>query len=512
MNRRLRPLGPIALFAASLFAACSDSPVGSAKEAVTATGCSARGTVHSGEVEGTQHWTRAAGPHLLIDTVYVRDTLTIEAGALVCAAPGARLVAMRGQLHVMGTSAQPVVFTALDSTRYWAGIIGQGVMVRHAEIRYAEIGLWTEGGVIEDTYIHNCTNRGISAGGGVVLRRLRIEECGVAVLFANGTLTMEHPIIRNSRSVGIFVVRRATLDLTGGEITGSTGPGLVIAADPGGSARLVLHEPVRITGGANVPAVVTGSAAAQLTRDAETSKYLVGNAVDALDVIDFDFGGGVVSPDLAWRVTPLCWLPSFDLGTFVVQAGATLDLQMSRCPGGARGQLIGQGTEAAPATIRGDNLSSPADLRSDDTAPDTIRLTHTRISGVNLRMENRPVVFEDVVLEASRVRIGSDGSRIVRSRIHGSTADAVTITAAVVLSECTVEDNARHGIRVEAGSPRVHQCNIRRNGGAGISNVGTGVVDAAHNWWGDAAGPAGPEGDGIEGNVLFVPFLTTPRE
>lgn len=43
-----------------------------------------------------------------------------------------------------------------------------------------------------------------------------------------------------------------------------------------------------------------------------------------------------------------------------------------------------------------------------------------------------------------------------------------------------------------------------------MNNVGTAVVDATDNWWGDPAGPDGPEGDGVDGPIDVEPWLTDP--
>jgi hypothetical protein len=42
------------------------------------------------------------------------------------------------------------------------------------------------------------------------------------------------------------------------------------------------------------------------------------------------------------------------------------------------------------------------------------------------------------------------------------------------------------------------------------ANVTPDTVDARDNWWGDPAGPLGPGGDGVAGNVVYEPWRSEP--
>ncbi len=56
----------------------------------------------------------------------------------------------------------------------------------------------------------------------------------------------------------------------------------------------------------------------------------------------------------------------------------------------------------------------------------------------------------------------------------------------------------------------IHACNFAANNGNGVESSLGNTVDATGNWWGDAAGPTAPAGDGVSANVNYTPFLTTP--
>ena len=78
-----------------------------------------------------------------------------------------------------------------------------------------------------------------------------------------------------------------------------------------------------------------------------------------------------------------------------------------------------------------------------------------------------------------------------------------------------VPGNAGHGVFVNSTQDytvSVSACDIFSNGGSGIFNQGTGQgsVLADNDWWGDAAGPAGPSGDGITGEVSVTNARTSP--
>jgi hypothetical protein len=77
------------------------------------------GTEHRGLIAGQVMWRAADGPHRLVETVVV-DSLTIEAGALVCARGGAEIQvrtrwALMGQVVAEGTVDAPTWCSSMRS-------------------------------------------------------------------------------------------------------------------------------------------------------------------------------------------------------------------------------------------------------------------------------------------------------------------------------------------------------------------------------------------------------------
>jgi hypothetical protein len=81
------------------------------------------------------------------------------------------------------------------------------------------------------------------------------------------------------------------------------------------------------------------------------------------------------------------------------------------------------------------------------------------------------------------------------------------------LDHLTIRNNLGDGIRLYGTNLRISNSNLTGNTPFGINNVGSGIIDARGNWWGDASGPSGSgpgTGDRVSINVLFDPWSTTP--
>jgi hypothetical protein len=94
--------------------------------------------------------------------------------------------------------------------------------------------------------------------------------------------------------------------------------------------------------------------------------------------------------------------------------------------------------------------------------------------------------------------------------IRGSAGAGLYLASWVpVVHSCEIRDSAAEGIVLDSDAI-VHNCNLVNNGGPGISSSSTFTANAEDNWWGDAAGPTGPNGDGVSGMVDYTPWRTTP--
>lgn len=137
--------------------------------------------------------------------------------------------------------------------------------------------------------------------------------------------------------------------------------------------------------------------------------------------------------------------------------------------------------------------------------------------------------IEEVVIRHSGgigVLVGyADDVTMHRVRIEGSAGVGVLVewfpassTPKLTASECDVSDGHEDGFLVRySGDVTISQCNIRDNVGTGVRNDPPDAwstpippVEAQDNWWGDPAGPHGPAGDGVDGEVLFEPWRTSP--
>jgi hypothetical protein len=237
--------------------------------------------------------------------------------------------------------------------------------------------------------------------------------------------------------------------------------------------------------------------------------------------------------------------------TLTIEPGAVLCFAIGASAGGLQvmaGSLDARGTYSAPIqflpTTPGTNFVW-AGLRFG--AGTTSRLDHAVVDYTSL------VLIHGVLLSDSTtfllpgtifVQPDADGTRITRARIDqhplAGNFSAVQIFGAsdVVFSgrvrspawwsievidainlsiqNCEVTNGGNAGIHVLSQFPQTNVtiagCNIFNNAGQGVQNGGTGnaTVNAQGNWWGDPAGPNGPNGDGISAAVDASNPLAAP--
>lgn len=487
------------------------------------------GTVHTGSTNLGQ-WRAQDGPHRLRDTVAVQTTLVIEAGTLVCGGAGAWLTAE--SLTIEGTADSPVRLTAEDPAAPWGGIQAWDMVVEHAVIEDAQHGLEA----FRTMDVRSSTIRRIQQSGimvwpsatAVVFETVIDSACLApcitgAVDLAGRSLRLEDSRILDSGGAGLRAYRNSRLTLLGGSIERSAGLGLDLNTTPGREMTVVEATPTRIEGGATYPASVPAAAMPTLLPTAESYAAWQGNASDTVIVQSSAIADMTVHPGLVWWFTT----PGLDLriGRLTLAPGARVHMDRTV----SVRQLISAGTVAAPVRITSTRSGTPQlptrILLLSLDVPDTSRITHTHLEGVRLhaqvsfdlpREDVRSFLsLEDVLSVGGDIHLAAPGARLDRVTLSGAHPDAdapLTISASDIdVTRCEVTGSDRDGIVADtARAVRIADCNIHGNAGVGLRNRDADLLDARHNWWGDAAGPDGPAGDGVSDNVLFQPFHTQP--
>ncbi len=132
-----------------------------------------------------------------------------------------------------------------------------------------------------------------------------------------------------------------------------------------------------------------------------------------------------------------------------------------------------------------------------------------------------PSIAFDMTVEDTR---GADTAAVIlgapsslagaqfRGTVQRSAGDGIQIQGSGgSVAQCKVIANGRDGIVVTGSfiNVVVTECNIELNGGLGLRNTGTIVIYAGQNWWGDSAGPTGPNANHVVGPAQVNPFATT---
>jgi hypothetical protein len=270
---------------------------------------------------------------------------------------------------------------------------------------------------------------------------------------------------------------------------------------------------------------------------------LLGNARDTLVVT-----GGILqqfaypAADLPWRVTDDIIVQYY--GILRPEPGASLAFTPYKgITARNGGRVVARGTQAAPVLFTATDSLGWGGISLEGAPSLSSYLTNVRIEYVKAfyhagvaAQDSHTVVIDSAVLRQNvfPVALSSPGSRISRSRVDTtlSSAPAVQLdaeariestlirasggsgllvrSAAAQVVSCEIRGSARHGIDVWAAAA-VHNCNLFDNTGVGIYVADSGfTVDGEDNWWGDAAGPTGPNGDGAGAAVDYTPWRTTP--
>jgi hypothetical protein len=163
------------------------------------------------------------------------------------------------------------------------------------------------------------------------------------------------------------------------------------------------------------------------------------------------------------------------------------------------------------------------------------RISNARLAvGVTSTGWFHPVVIESTLVRDAGVLFGAPGSEFKLSTIVRGRLIIQAANGGPIVVEATVRDSSTEGIFIngsgvtfigcevtgcfgdglhtagDATTISVHGSNFFGNGGVGVRNGDLNLLDATGNWWGDSAGPNGPNGDGVAGNVNFSGALGAP--
>lgn len=565
-TRQGRPAGrllAIALLAGGL-AACSD-PMTQPGERAVPDGPSMTlnpachpglgGVTHSDSVLAPETWSRADNPHRVNSVLPIQGAgvLTLAPGVVVCFSSMSSLHASNGGRLVMnGLDTARIVLTAYDPAYGWWGVHmggnpGAPSTVKHVRLEYGgtagPLSSYGNHAVLIDSTVFRQNAMGIDlAGKGSAIRRSRVDTVTmpghVAVTLGSNT-TFEKTEIRGAAGVGMAVVGTTGVAIHGGRIEGSGGVGLMVST-PG--YAITTSSTLRVVGGASYPAEMVVSAVSKLYPGPSQQDSLLGNARDTLVVT-----GGI----LQWYVHPNSRIPWRVTGDITVQwvgilhagPGASLSFTAYRgitARGG--GTIVARGTKAAPVLFTAADSQGWSGISLEGAPSAASYLTNVRIEHVKafhhhgvFAQDSHTVVIDSAVFRQNVWPVGlvSPGSRISRSRvdttlspnpavelasnakiestlIRGSAGGGLRVhTATAQIVSCEIRGSADYGIQLLAAAP-VHDCSLVDNGGPGIENLAPATADVENNWWGDAAGPTGTNGDGVSGPLDHTPWRTTP--
>jgi hypothetical protein len=513
------------------------------------------GQVHGDStIDAPVTWTRANNPHRLAAAILVTSRLTLEPGVVVCFGWSSELVFLDGgSLVADGLDTARIVLTALDPDAGWRGL-GFGsasagslknVHLDHIEAGNPAIVSFDSSAVVIDSSVFRQAGAGLYLSGrGSSISRSLVDtttHTGLAAVTLGTLGRFEETVIRGAAGVGLRSTGVHGVSLLGGRIEGSGGVGLVVTTTGPG---IVATRPIRVVGGASYPAELVVSAFPRIYPALADQDSLLGNARDTLVVT-----GGILQAfaypiqALPWRVTGDIVVQYFG----ILRAWPGASLAFTRYHGiTARhgGRVVARGTQAAPVLFTA--AETPNDyygwvgiaLRDAPTLGSY--LTNVRIEDAasveavgNHTVEIDSAVFRNV----ATVLVASTNSRISRSRVDTTTWAGFSFGETVVLGanariestlirgsagaglgvysasaqvvSCEIRNSAGAGIVLHTGAA-VHDCNLTGNGGPGISNLTATTADVTNNWWGDAVGPTGPNGDGVSGPLNYTPWRTTP--
>jgi hypothetical protein len=514
--------------------------------------CAGGGQVHpGGPITTTEHWHPSGNPHHVSGAIVVGagGHLRIHPGTRVCFLGSTGLAAVDGgTIGVDGRDTALVVLTAADLADGWLGITvsdtpSASSFARNARVEYAsQIAFHARDRhllLLDSVHIRQA---GVAAYLESPRSRIRFSVVDTTTIPSYGAVTLgdsarfNQTTIRGAAGYGLLVNAALGVQLGSGRIEGSGGIGLY--AGDGVAAA----QPIRVVGSGAHGAVLSIGALSKLYPDAATQDSLLGNARDTVYVVGGDLHTTVhAQANLPWRVI---WPITVSSGGILRGfAGAHLALEHNAGIAAEQGgRLAVRGSPGNPVVFTAtDTATGWNGIRMEDSASTSSVLINARIEYTSATAVN--ALFHRVVIDSTVIRqtgaavlIWGTGSRISRTRIdttrvaggaavflvadaivestliRGSAGPGMELWGPADIRSCEIRENAGDGIVMTAYPVDVHNCNLVDNGGVGIRSAApyTPAPSVTNNWWGDAAGPAGPNGDGVSGQLTFSPWRTAP--
>ncbi|HEX6371792.1 MAG TPA: right-handed parallel beta-helix repeat-containing protein [Longimicrobium sp.] len=512
------------------------------------------GQTHTDSILVSTTWGPAGNPHRVDQLIHIEGAawLRLDPGTLVCFGSGGGLRAHNGgRVRVLGSAAAPVVLTATDPANGWLGVHLAGTPAASSVIDHLRLE-HTRGAFAFATYDDHTASIDSSLfrqnemglylwGYDTRMRRSQVDTVTdwvwPAVTLGRKT-SFRQNVVRGAAGVGLSVLGTDSVLLGSGLVEGSGRVGLHVTTP--GSGLLGIAQ-VRVTGGATYPAEMDVSAFARIYWAISHADSLLGNARDTVVIT----GGALTetahaSPTLPWRVTGEVAVEGN--GILRAHPGATIFFgPFGQVTATSPGRVIARGTQAAPVLFTGGNwegLHFHAPVQGQSTP--TSYLTNVRVEGASFyavrALSPHPVVIDSAVFRQNGIAVSLEGpSRLSRSRVDTtlmSFGHAVGLSSNSVMESTLIRGSAGVGLRLYAGTAQILSCEIREsaaegivtygvgsvvqncnlvnNGGVGIQALNFNGVIAEDNWWGDAAGPTGPNGDGVSDYVDYTPWRTTP--